>query len=107
MQALYKVRLMFEWGGGCIWCGNDAALERFDVGPIEEKLLLSAATLRELEELSSWHDKALNWEYPPDPGPWGADEYASFDQKALALSVELQAELGSDFEVVYEPLGCL
>lgn len=31
MQMLYKVRLMFEWGGGCIWCGNDAALERFDL----------------------------------------------------------------------------
>jgi len=32
MLALYKVRLMFEWGGGRISCGNNAALERFDVG---------------------------------------------------------------------------
>ncbi|WP_312941758.1 hypothetical protein [Stutzerimonas balearica] len=104
MQALYKVRLMFEWGGGCIWCGNDAALERFDVGPIEEKLLLSAATLRELEELSSWHDKALNWEYPPGPSPWSQAEFKSFEAAALSMRKKLQAALGADFEVIYESI---
>lgn len=104
MLALYKVRLMFEWGGGCIWCGNNAALERFDVGPIEEKLSLSAATLRELEELSNWHDKALNWEYPPDPSPWSQAEFKSFKAAALSMREKLQAELGTGFEVVYESI---
>lgn len=40
--------------------GNDAALEKFDVGPIEEKLSFSEATLQERVTLSTWHDKALN-----------------------------------------------
>ncbi|WP_240221588.1 hypothetical protein [Rheinheimera hassiensis] len=102
MQTIYKVRLMFEWGGGCIWCGNDAALEKFDVGPIEEKISLSEATLQELDILSTWHDKALNWEYPPDPSPWSQAEFKEFEAAALAMRAKLQAELGPGFEVIYE-----
>jgi len=104
MQTLYQVRLMFEWGGGCIWCGNGAALERFDVGPIEEKLSLSAETLQELEKLSAWHDKALNWEYPPDPSPWTQAEFEEFEEAALFMREKLKAELGASFEVLYEPI---
>lgn len=104
MKTIYKVRLMFEWGGGCIWCGNDAALERFDVGPMDEKLSLSAATLQELYTLSTWHDKALNWEYPPDPSPWSLEEFKRFESAALSMSEKLQAELGEEFEVIYEPV---
>ncbi|MCC5884775.1 MAG: hypothetical protein JJU25_19320 [Halomonas sp.] len=104
MQTIYKVRLMFEWGGGCIWCGNDAALERFDVGPIEEKISLSEATLQELDILSIWHDKALNWEYPPDPSPWSQAEFKEFEAAALAMRAKLQAELGASFEVIYESI---
>ena len=104
MQTLYQVRLMFEWGGGCIWCGNDAALDRFDVGPIEERLPLSAATLQELEKLSNWHDRALNWEYPPDPSPWSKAEFEEFELTAISMLEKLQAELGASFEVIYEPI---
>jgi hypothetical protein len=60
MRTRFLVRLMFEWGGGCLWCGNDAARERFDVGPIEERLRLTLQTRRRLHELSTWHDCALN-----------------------------------------------
>lgn len=104
MQNLYTIRLMFEWGGGCIWCGNDAALERFGVGPIEERLSLSEETLRELGILSTWHDKALNWDYPPDPSPWSQEEFEDFEAAALAMRAKLQTELGVCFEVIYEPV---
>lgn len=107
MSGVYRIRLMFEWGGWSLWCGNETASKKFDVGPVEELLPISELSREKLHSLSQLHDAALNWEYPPDPGPWSADEYASFDKKALALSVELQAELGSEFEVVYEPLGRL
>jgi hypothetical protein len=40
MGARFAVPLMLEWGGGCLWGGNDAARERFDVGPIEDVLPL-------------------------------------------------------------------
>lgn len=107
MSGVYRIRLMFEWGGGTLWCGNETASKKFDVGPVEELLPISDLSRDKLNSLSQLHDTALNWEYPPDPGPWSKDEYASFEKKALALSVELQAELGSEFEVVYESLGCL
>lgn len=103
MSRAYRIRLMFEWGGGSLWCGNEAASKKFDVGPVEDKLLLSNTVLERLNALSQWHDTALNWEYPPDPGPWSPDEYAKFEAEALAFLSELQAELGPDFEVVYEP----
>jgi len=101
--ARYRIRLMFEWGGGSLWCGNDAARARFDVGPIEERLPLSPRTLERLEKLSRWHDRSLNREYPPDPGPWTADEAARFHGATEEMRAAIQAELGPDFDVVYEP----
>ncbi|MCD5976739.1 hypothetical protein [Pseudomonas quasicaspiana] len=98
------IRLMFEWGGGALWCGNEAALSRFSVGSIEETLPLSTATLERRAEMTLWHDKALNWDYPPDPGPWGAAEYAEFDDAANALLAVIREELGPSFDVVYEKL---
>ena len=102
MSEVFRIRLMFEWGGGSLWCGNGAALKQFDVGPVEEALPLSELALGRLNELSQWHDTALNWDYPPDPGPWSTEEYAKFEREALNLLTELQAELGPKFEVVYE-----
>ena len=71
MSRTYQIRLMFEWGGGSLWCGNEAASRKFDVGPVEDKLPLSNAVLERLNALSQWHDTALDREYPPDPSPWG------------------------------------
>ena len=102
--ARYVVRLLFEWGGGALWCGNDAARERFDVGPIEERLPLTPETRRSLDELSLWHDRSLNWDDPAAPGPWTADEGARFDEAAEKLRATIQSELGPAFDVVYQPL---
>jgi len=102
--ARYRIRLMFEWGGGSLWCGNDAARARFDVGAIEDRLPLSPRTLGRLDELGRWHDQSLNREYPPDPGPWTAEEAARFDRAAEELRAAIQAELGPEFDVEYEPL---
>jgi hypothetical protein len=65
----YAIRLMFEWGGGCLWCGNDAAREAFDVGPIDDRLPLSPETRRRLDEISAWHDTSLDRDDPAGPGP--------------------------------------
>jgi hypothetical protein len=104
MDAPFQLRLMFEWGGGCLWCGNDAARDRFDVGLIEDRLPLSQQTRRRLQELSAWHDGALNWDYPPDPSPWSSAERERFEQAAGDVRAVVRAELGPGFEVVYEPL---
>jgi hypothetical protein len=100
----YRVRLMFEWGGGCLWCGNDTARERFGVGNIEDSLPLSSQTRQRLKELSAWHDQSLNWDYPPDPGPWTAEESERFEAAAREVLERIRCELGDEFEVVYERL---
>ncbi len=105
MAVKYVLILSFEWGGGCVWCGNDVARNAFDVGPVEEVLPLSPATRSRLDELSEWHDTALNWDYPPDPGPWSLDEYDRFDSAALELLSAIQSELGAEYEVTYKRLG--
>jgi len=104
MGARFEIRLMFEWGGGCLWCGNDPTCEHFGVGPIEDWLLLTPHTRGRLQELSAWHDGALNWDYPPDPGPWSAAERERFERAAGEVLSVLRAELGPEFEVVYEAL---
>jgi hypothetical protein len=104
MGARFLVRVMFEWGGGCLWCGNNAARERFDVGPIEDRLPLTPGTLRRLQDLSAWHDGGLNWDYPPDPSPWSAAGRERFEQAAGEVLSALRAELGPEFEIVYEAL---
>ena len=101
MAARYVVRLMFEWRGGSLWCGNDAALDAFDVGPIEEVLPLSADTLRRLEELSVWHDTALDWDDPAGPSPWPPEEFERFHRAAAEILETLRAELGPEFQVEY------
>jgi hypothetical protein len=104
MPPRYEVRLMFEWGGGYLWCGNDAARDAFDVGPIEDRLPLSAETRQRLEELSVWHDTALDWDDPAGPSPWAPEEDARFERAAAEILERVRAELGPDFAVEYRPL---
>jgi hypothetical protein len=101
----YQVKLMFEWGGGSLWCGNDAAHEAYDVGPIEDRLPLSENLKQHLFKLTEWHDKSLNWDYPPDPGPWTPKEFEEFEKAAMEVLSDIRSELGDDFEVIYKPLG--
>lgn len=104
MPPRYRIRLMFEWGGGCLWCGNDAARDAFDVGDIEDRLPLSAETRQRLEELSAWHDTALDWDDPGGPSPWTPDEDARFDHAAAEVLERIRGELGPDFQVEYTRL---
>jgi hypothetical protein len=75
------------------------------VGPIEDSLPLADQRHRKLAEMTAWHDPSLNWEYPPDPGPWDAHGYERFDATAAAMREHLQQELGDRFAIVYERLG--
>lgn len=101
----YRLRLMFEWGGGCIWAGDDKTRSTYGVGPIENSLPLAEETRRQLAGMAVWHDLSLNWEYPPDPGPWDAREYERFEAASVAMRDHLQQELGDRFAIVYERLG--
>ena len=98
----YIIRYWFEWKAGCLWSANDAARERFGYLIPPEELPLSELTVKRANELVDWHDQALNWEYPPDPGPWRQEECESFNQAAKELLITIRQELGEHFEVIDE-----
>jgi hypothetical protein len=87
----------FQVGGG-------RYRRRGGFGPIEDRLPLSLPTRRRLQELSAWHDGALNWDYPPDPSPWSSAERKRFEQATSEMLAVIRAELGPQFEVFYEAL---
>jgi hypothetical protein len=99
----YKLRFFFEWGGGCLWSGNDAATSDFGYGPLDTtdtKLPLSAETVRRCGQMADWHDTALNQAYPPDPGPWRLHECDRFNEAVRHLLATIRAELGDQFECI-------
>jgi hypothetical protein len=104
MPPRYRVRLMFEWRGGSLWCDNDAACDAFGVGPIEDQLPLSAGTRMRLDELTRWHDTSLDWDDPAGPRLWHPAEDERFDQAAGEMLTTIRAELGPDFQVEYTRL---
>ena len=103
-QAMYELRFFCEWGGGCLWPGNDAVRHDFGLGPYDLldpcPLPLSAATRERCARLTEWHDTSLNWDYPPDPGPWRQAECDRFNAAASELLADIRQELGTGFEVV-------
>lgn len=104
MTSRYQLKLIFEWGGGCLWCDDDAARAAFDVGSVEERLPLSPAMLARLDELSRWHDGALDWDNPAGPSTWSAEEEDRFRAAAEEALAAVRAELGADFHVEYRHL---
>jgi hypothetical protein len=99
MSEIQQIRFFCEWGGGALWPGGPAA-DRFAAGPLDDQLPLSPETRRRLEALCDWHDTSLNWEYPPDPGPWRQAECDRFNAAAAALLERLRAELGPLYAVI-------
>ncbi|GHO84838.1 hypothetical protein [Dictyobacter formicarum] len=96
----YVIRYRFEWLGECFWSANDEARGRFGYAIFPEMLPLSEQTIERTNELMAWHDQALNWDYPPDPGPWRQEECERFNYAARELLNAVRQELGSNFEVI-------
>lgn len=102
MTAEFRVRYFYDWANYPLWSANDAARDAFGY-PIEPTdLPLSRQTVVRIRYLSAWHDTALNWESPTDPGPWDAEEYERFNAAARELLADLRQELGPRFEIVDE-----
>lgn len=101
---MYKINFWFEWGmdTACLWCGNQAARDRFDVGPIDfDKLGLSEDLQETLRQLGDEYQDSLDWDYPPDPSPWTQAHKDDFLRRAEAAYQRVVSELGEDYEVIY------
>ena len=99
-KPLYVIRYWFEWSAPCFWSADDRTRDRFG-SPIEpESLPLSSTTIEQVHKLIQWHDQSLNWDYPPDPGPWRQNECDRFNCAARELLEACRRELGKDFELI-------
>lgn len=88
-------RFFFDAGsGGVLWLASDPADP--DLLPISDGLRV------ELAQLVALYDQSINWDYPPDPGPWTAGECAAFDARARSALARLRSELGPSWTIADE-----
>ncbi len=103
IASAYRLRFFFDWrAGSALWSGDDAASERYGCCVSPADLGLSSALQQEIARLAAWHDQALNWACPTDPGPWRQEECDRFNRAALALLEAIRTELGDRVVVVNE-----
>jgi hypothetical protein len=97
------LRFWWEWRArGPFWPDNDEAREAFGIGEIDAADLgLSPSLITELEATAAWHDNALNWTYPPDPGPWRQEECDRFNATSRALFEKCQKVFAGRIELKY------
>lgn len=96
-------RFFFDPGsGGVLWSVGPQAQQAWGY-PVElDRLPVSTALRDELERLIAWFDTSLDWDYPPDPGPWREDECARFNTAVRDGLDRLRAELGPGWRIVDE-----
>lgn len=99
---MYRLRYFFDYHSGCLWSANEAAYLRYDYPVSLSELQLSEETVRNADRIGAWFDRSLNWDYPPDPGPWRQEECDRFNAATAGLLAGIRQELGSDFEIVDE-----
>ena len=101
-MSLYRLRYFFDYRSGCLWSANEAANSRFGYPVPLSELPLSEETSRNADRIGAWFDRSLNWDYPPDPGPWRQEECDRFNMATADLLATIRQELGSEFEIVDE-----
>lgn len=116
IKPTYILRFFFDYkAGGCLWSGNDAAYEKYGVGPLdatiynlkgkishEPKIKLPDVVKQNVLELDDLYSESLNWDDPAGNSPWSEEEWDDFYKRARSLHEEISKTLGDDFEVIYE-----
>jgi hypothetical protein len=104
MQEKYRLRFFFDAGSGiCFWTANKLTEARFKNYPVQaEALPLSPKTIEQINQIATWYDRSLNWDYPPDPSPWRQEEWDRFNRAVKDLLDTVRQELGDSFEISNE-----
>lgn len=98
-----RVRFFFDAGsGGLLWADSDPARRRWGQPVDLLRLPISPALRDELMRLVGQYDSSLNWDYPPDPGPWRQAECERFNRAVRGALVSLRKELGPQWEIADE-----
>ncbi|WP_246530909.1 hypothetical protein [Streptomyces bathyalis] len=93
-------RFFFDPGsGGVLWIDDPQGQQAWGNPTNLNRLPISSALREELARLIAWFDTSLNWEYPPDPGPWREDECGRFNIAAHSALARLRGELGPRWQI--------
>lgn len=103
IKELYKLKFMFDWGSGvCLWSANKCAEDKFGDYPIISSELPVSEELKEkLDELTGWHDEALNWKDPAGELLWDDTQICEFLMAAKKIYLAVCDELGEEYEVEF------
>ena len=93
-------RFSFDAGSGtALWVTSPEGRERRGYAVDLRRLPISQALRDDLTSLIAQYDTSLNWDYPPDPGPWREPQCLRFNH-AVHQSIErLRAELGPAWQI--------
>ncbi|ONK15503.1 hypothetical protein [Streptomyces sp. MP131-18] len=96
-------KYFFDPGSGTVlWAVGREAREVWDYAVDHNRLPVSQELRDELSRLVNWFDTSLNWDYPPDPGPWREAECRRFNEAALRAIDRLRTELGQGWQILNE-----
>ncbi|GAA2690435.1 hypothetical protein [Streptomyces lunalinharesii] len=90
----------FDAGSGtALW--SMTAQDREEWGyAIDPARLPISQTLRDgINSLVARYDTSLNWDYPPDPGPWRESECRQFNEEVSQILDRLRDELGPTWQI--------
>jgi hypothetical protein len=99
-EVIYRARFWFDPGSGvCLWGADTATVEAFNY-PIDTRRLPLTDNLRyALDALIAIFNTSIDWDYPPDPSPWSAEQWQRWRQSGDELLIRLRAELGAGWEI--------
>lgn len=99
----YQFRFFFSAGSGiCFWGADEETKAKYDYPVNHWELPLCENTKRGIDHLLYWYDTSIDWDYPPDPSPWTAEEDSRFQERVSELLKVVKKELGADYGIIDE-----
>lgn len=106
-MSKYMLSFWFDFGGICIWGMNDLTKEKFGYAIETKSLPLSNNLSDKIILLQEEYTTYLDWEYPPNPSPWTKKHKLDFLKRASDICIEIEKELGSEYELVNDVSKCI
>lgn len=100
----YKIRFWFEYGGICFWGMNDLTKHHYGYAIENSNLPLSNILINKLFSMQEEFDTYIDWDNPSSPSPWTESHKSDFVKRANAITLEIQKELGLEFEIINDVL---